>query len=81
MFHVIPSQAHQPITVSHKVESTSEEETVIQLDIKRENPSDAKSMGNILATTEEILFREVKNDGGDTVTNHTVQSKGKDWGE
>ncbi len=81
MFHVIPSQAHQPITVSHKVESASEEETVIQLDIKRENSSDTNSMGNILATTEEILFREVKNDGGDIVTNHTVQSKGKDWGE
>ena len=50
-------QAQQPGAVSCKVESISDEETVIE--IKRDTSND-NSMGNVLATADEILFSEVK---------------------
>lgn len=50
-------QAQQPGAVSCKVESISNEETVIE--IKRDISND-NSMGNVLATADEILFSEVK---------------------
>lgn len=50
-------QAQQPGAVSCKVESISDEETVIE--IKRDISND-NSMGNVLATADEILFSEVK---------------------
>ena len=83
IFLVISPQAQQPLTVNHKVESASEEETVIQVDIKSENfrAADSNNMGNILAGADELLFSEVKNGSSDTVVDNVVQGEGKNWGE
>ncbi|CAB3987124.1 Hypothetical predicted protein [Paramuricea clavata] len=69
--------AQQPLTVNPKVESASEEETVIQVDIKSENlrAADSSNMGNILAGADELLFSEVKNGSSDTVVDNVVQGE------
>ena len=74
---VIAPQAHQSGTVKHKIERASEEESVIQLEIQRENASDDNNMGNILESTQEILFSEVQNESSDQVKSHAEQSNGK----
>ncbi|XP_028402698.1 protein kintoun-like [Dendronephthya gigantea] len=67
-------QVNEPITLRHKIESCSDEESVIRVDIRRENSAVvAEDMGNVLTNVDDILFSEVKDGGSDAVSEDAVQ--------
>lgn len=68
---------NEPITLSHKIESFGDEESVIHVDIRRESSAVVPgNMGNILATAEEVLLSEVKDGGSDAMSEDAVQCTG-----